>query len=180
MPGSEALLVIDVQEGMFTLEGFHVPGVADFLSRVSDLISSARSAGVPVVYMQHCGSADSPLERGTAGCEIHAAVSPQPGELVIEKTESDAFLGTVLQEELDSLGVTDLIVCGMQSEFCVDTTCRQAYGLGYRVTLVEDGHTTGDAASLTAEQIIRHHNETLARGFVTLSPGKDAFSRPSG
>ncbi len=173
MPGSEALLVIDVQEGMFTLEGFRVHGVADFLSCVSDLISSARSSGVPVVYMQHCGSADSPLERGTTGCRIHESIAPLPGELVIEKMESDSFLDTDLQEELDSLGVTDLIVCGMQSEFCVDTTCRRAHGLGYRVTLVEDGHTTGDSATLTAEQIIHHHNETLGRGFVTLSPGRD-------
>ncbi|MFV1989029.1 MAG: cysteine hydrolase family protein [Gemmatimonadota bacterium] len=176
--GKRALLVIDVQEGMFTLEGFRVHGAADFLSRVSDLILSARSAGVQVVYVQHCGPSGSALERGTEGCRIHASIAPLKGELVIQKLESDAFLGTTLHEELQARGVTDLIVCGMQSEFCVDTTCRRAHGLGYRVTLVEDAHTTGDTDTLTAEQIIAHHNETLARGFVTLSAGEDVFSPP--
>ena len=174
---STALLVIDVQAGVFTIEGFRVHEVAHFLSCVSGLVSSARSAGVPVVYVQHCGPAGSSLERGSAGWELHASIAPVKGELVIQKLESDAFLGTNLQKELEGLGVTDLIVCGMQSEFCVDTTCRRAHGLGYRVTLVEDGHTTGDTDTLSAQQIIAHHNDTLGRGFVTLSRGEDVFSR---
>ncbi len=176
---STALLVIDVQEGMFTLEGVRIHDVDDFLSCVSDLIASARAAGVPVVYVQHCGPPGSPLERGSAGCEIHASISPLHGELVVQKLESDAFLDTDLQKELEALGVTDLVVCGMQSEFCVDTTCRRAHGLGYRVTghTTVDEDTSSDESTLSAEQKVAHHNETLARGFVTLSPGKDVFLR---
>jgi nicotinamidase-related amidase len=57
---------------------------------------------------------------------------------------------------------------GAQTEVCVDTTCRRAFSLGFSVTLVSDGHSTWDNATLTADQIIRHTNDTLAGWFVHL------------
>jgi len=67
-----------------------------------------------------------------------------------------------LSELLASRGVTDLIVCGLQSEFCVDSTVRRAMALGYPVVLVADGHTTVDNGVLSAGQIAAHHNWTLS------------------
>jgi nicotinamidase-related amidase len=64
--------------------------------------------------------------------------------------------------------INRLIVMGAQTEVCVDTTCRRAFSLGFSVTLVSDGHSTWDNATLTAEQIIRHTNDTLAGWFVHL------------
>jgi nicotinamidase-related amidase len=55
-----------------------------------------------------------------------------------------------------------VIACGLQSEFCVDSTVRRALALGYPVTLVADGHSTLDSGGLTAAQITAHHNTTLA------------------
>jgi len=63
----------------------------------------------------------------------------------------------------------------MQSEYCVDTTCRSAHGLGYEVYLDEDAHTTGDAGSSCGEQIVDHHNETLGGAFVTLVRTAEVF-----
>jgi nicotinamidase-related amidase len=60
-----------------------------------------------------------------------------------------------------------LVVAGIQTEYCVDTTCRRAYSLGYDVTLVQDGHSTWDTPDLCAPQIIAHHNRTLGGWFVT-------------
>jgi len=54
-----------------------------------------------------------------------------------------------------------LIICGLQTDFCVDTTVRRAFTLGYHVTLVADAHSTLDNGVLTAAQIIAHHNATL-------------------
>jgi len=71
---------------------------------------------------------------------------------------------------------------GAQTEVCVDTTCRRAFSLGFEVTLVSDGHSTWDNATLSADQIIRHTNDTLAGWFVRLArvdePGKwvDSFA----
>ena len=170
-----ALLVIDVQEGSFTIPGATIDGPIEFLSRVSGLISSARRSGVPVVYSRFCGPSDTPMASGQPENRIHSAVAPLDGDVVVQKDDSDAFLRSDLQAVLDRLDVRTLIVCGMQSEFCVDATCRSAYGLGYNVVLVADAHATSDSPSLPAKQIVDHHNATLARAYVTLSHSVDVF-----
>jgi nicotinamidase-related amidase len=85
-----------------------------------------------------------------------------PGDPIVPKTATDSFHQTTLQALLQQLGVNQLVVCGLQSEFCVDTTVRRALGLGYPVTLVADGHSTMDNRLLKAPQISAHHTETLA------------------
>ena len=174
--GQLALMIIDVQEGMFNIPEAVVHEPEAFLSRVSGLVADGRSSGVPVIYIQHLGAPGHPLEPGTEGSRIHHAIAPIAGERVIQKRESDAFLGTSLQADLEELGVTGLVVCGMQTEYCVDTTCRRAHGLGYKVFLAQDAHTTVAAESLTAAQIIAHHNETLGSAYVTLCHAEEAFA----
>ena len=73
----------------------------------------------------------------------------------------DAFHNTDLQAILQAHGVNKLAICGLQSEFCVDTTTRRALALGYPVTLVSDAHSTINNSVLSAAQITAHHNETL-------------------
>ena len=63
---------------------------------------------------------------------------------------------------LAGLGVEHLIVCGYATEFCVDTTIRQAAALGYAITLAADAHTTHDKPHASGELIRRHHNATLS------------------
>ena len=176
MEGQPALVVIDVQEGMFSIPETPVHESEAFLSRVAELVAAGRVSGVPVIYIQHLGGPGHPLEPGTEGSRIHHAIAPMAGERVIQKRESDAFLGTSLQAELEELGVTNLVVCGMQTEYCVDTTCRRAQGLGYKVLLAQDAHSTMDAESLTAAQIIAHHNETLGSAYVTLCRAEEVFA----
>ncbi len=71
------------------------------------------------------------------------------------------------------MGIKKLIVGGIQTEYCVGTTSRRAYSLGYEVTLVEDGHSTWDNKHITAKQVIAHHNTTLDGWAVTLKPAKE-------
>lgn len=170
-----ALLVIDIQEGCFFIPGVSIHEPNEFLSCVSHLISRARSTGVQVIYTQQIGPPGHSFELGSEEGRIHSVVAPLDSELVIQKKESDAFLGTALHAKLQKLGITTLVVCGMLSEYCVDTTCRSAYGLGYDVHLVQDAHTTGSAGSLSAKQIIEHHNQTLGGTYVVLSSTADAL-----
>jgi nicotinamidase-related amidase len=89
---------------------------------------------------------------------------------VTVKRRCSAFHGTELEVELKAAGVSHLIICGMQTETCVDSAVRAAVERGYRVTLVADGHTTGDTAVLEARRIIEHHNRTLAGLFAEVTP----------
>lgn len=159
------LLVIDLQCGMF---GSPHDGDA-VLSRVAGLISRARARGVPVLHVRHDGGPGDLLERGARGWDIHPDVAPQDTEPVIDKENCSAFLGTDLHDRLRARSISRLIIAGMQTEYCIDATCRAAHGLGYGVALVADGHTTFDSEMLPAERIIAHHNLTLERGaFVDL------------
>ena len=85
-----------------------------------------------------------------------------PADLRIRKTTADSFLRTQLHATLQAHAITDLIICGMHTEFCVDTTTRRALALGYPVILVADAHTSEGNEYLTARQVIQHHNATLA------------------
>jgi nicotinamidase-related amidase len=115
----------------------------------------------------------APLHPSQAGWPIYAAIAPQAGEPIVDKTHSDSFWDTNLQAILNDLGVQKLIVAGMQTDYCVDTTCRRAASLGYEVTLVGDAHSTWDNGILSAEQIVNHHNQTLDGSFVTVQPASD-------
>ena len=156
MPNT-ALLVIDMQIGL--IQGAYEDEAT--VARIAALIKKARDVAVPVVYLQHNHSRYAPLMKGAETWHIHPTLAPEPGDCIVEKTASDGFLATTLQEDLQQLSIDHLIVTGMQTEYCVDTTCRRALSMGYAVTLVADGHTTGDA-SLPASKIIEHHNTLLA------------------
>ena len=153
-----ALLVIDMQIGL--VEGAHQESMV--LDRIAALVDRARHAKVPVIHVRHHHATYAPLKAGTSTWHFHPRVAPLEGERVIGKTASDSFHETPLLAELRRLGVTHLVVTGMQTEFCVDTTCRRALSLGFDVTLVSDGHTTIDA-EFPAELIIRYHNAVLPR-----------------
>lgn len=169
-----ALLVIDLQLGM--LDGLRIPPLRAgeaLLARVQTLLTKARQAGTPVIYVRHSARPGRPLDPSTPQWQIHPAVAPLPTETIVDKRTPDAFLDTTLLATLTASGTKRLIVVGAQTELCVDTTCRRAYALGFEVVLVADGHSTWDNDVLTAEQIIRHTNQTLAEWFVRTVPAAE-------
>jgi nicotinamidase-related amidase len=159
------LLIIDFQRGMF---GAPHDGEA-VLERAADLLNRARASGTSVFHVRHDGGQGDDLERGTPGWDIHPSVAPVAQEPVIDKDRCSAFHGTNLHEQLKAQGITRLVIAGMQTEYCIDTACRNANGLGYTIILASDAHTTFDMPELSAAQIISHHNRTLMLGgFVAL------------
>jgi nicotinamidase-related amidase len=95
------------------------------------------------------------------------------GDTIIKKQMPDAFYKTGLQQYLSAHGIKKLIIAGIQTELCVDTTYRQACNLEYEVTLVKDAHSTWDRDGLTASQMIAHHNALLSDWFVTGKEERD-------
>jgi len=163
-----ALLLVDGQNAFF--DGLHGPPVWEasaLLSRLGLLLGRARLAGVPVVFVQH-DEAGSEFDPGSPSWELHPELAPLPAETVVRKTTPDSFLETRLRAVLERLGARHLVVAGNQTEFCIDTTCRRARGLGFQVSLVGNGHGTWDGGGLTAAQIVAHHNRVLGIGFTSV------------
>lgn len=155
-----ALLIIDVQHALCHGEyaGFDADRVIANINLVSQRM---RAAGNLVVIVQH-ESPSGAFMRGADGWQLARGLATAASDVIVPKTATDSFHKTTLQSVLQERGITDLIVCGLQSEFCVDTTIRRALALGYPITLVADAHTTMDNSVLKAAQISAHHNETLA------------------
>lgn len=156
----KGLLIIDVQLGMFN-EADPVYQGEILLKKIRDLILRARSLDIPIFYIQHNARIGQPLEREKPGWVIHPDIAPCTHDVIIQKNTPDSFHKTNLHQELKTRSVNELIVTGIQSEVCVDTTCRRAFSLGYKVQLVSDAHSTWNSSDLTASQIIDHHNNLL-------------------
>src|SRR5579884_3470054 len=121
MAGDTALLVIDMQVGNVA-NAYQKDAI---VARLADLIAEARAAGTPVVFVQH--EDDWPTMRpGGPDWQFLPDLAPAEGELVIHKRASDAFYETPLREELAARGIRRLVVAGVQTELCVDATCRRA------------------------------------------------------
>jgi len=169
-----SLIIIDMQLGNF-LEPNPVYEGSKLLLKVESLIIKARSAQIPIMHIQHKGGSGDPDEYGTQGYEIHPSIKPVKGDVLVQKQTPDAFHGTNLKHELDIRGIKKLVITGLQTEYCVDTTCRRSYSLGYDVVLVKDAHSTWDSGDLSAQQIIDHHNNVLGGWFVTLKNEADIY-----
>jgi nicotinamidase-related amidase len=153
----QALMVIDVQLGLF--EGPKPHDGEAVVRRIADLLRRARSAEVPVLFVQHDGGPGDETDKNGPGFAFRAEVAPMPGESVTIKTRCNAFQETDLDLKLRANGINNIVVCGMQTEYCVDTTVRAAFERGYGITVVSDAHTTLDGNVLPAEKIIAqaHH-----------------------
>ncbi|MBC6973144.1 cysteine hydrolase [Bacillus sp. Xin] len=156
----KALLVIDVQEGMYTAGGPVFKG-QELLETLQELIQKCRLHEIPVIYVQHNGPQGHPLAKGKPEWNIHSAIAPKDGDIMIEKETPDSFYKTNLHKILQDNEIEHVIMSGMQTEYCVDTTTRSAFSEGYKVTLVRDAHSTFDSEQLSAEEIVKHHNAVL-------------------
>jgi nicotinamidase-related amidase len=172
MNNRTALLIIDVQVCNFE-ESSPVYRGSDLLLKIGALVAQARAVGLPIIYIQHCGPEGAIDQPFTPGWGIHPAIAPIEGDAVILKCHPDAFQDTSLQRELESREIKRLIITGIQTEYCIDTTCRRAYSLNYDVFLIKDAHSTWDTDLLPAPQIISHHNEVLAGWFAKLTEASE-------
>lgn len=164
----KALIVVDVQNGVYAWEGGEVFAGTRTVTTINELIGRCRAAGSPVVFVQH---EDDDLVPGSEPWGILSVLDYRTGDAVVPKRHGSAFHETSLDESLQTAGIDQVVVCGMQTELCVDSTCRHALTLGYEVELVSDAHTTFDSPVLSAAQIVEHHNRTL-RNYCDVLPAE--------
>ena len=128
-----ALILIDAQANMFAPDPVY-DGKA-VLARLKELAGRARAAGVPVIFIRNNGGPDDPDAPHSPGWAIHPALAPAAGEAIIDKHTPDAYYQTGLAGVLAERGIRRLVLAGMQTEYCIDTTTRHARSLGYEVVL---------------------------------------------
>jgi ureidoacrylate peracid hydrolase len=168
-----ALIVIDMQNayaspgGYVDLAGFDIAGAAGTIDRIAQVIETARTAGVQVVYLQNgwdpdyveAGGPGSPnfhksnalktmrarpelqgqlLARGGWDYALVDALAPQPGDISLHKTRYSAFFNSQLDQVLRARGIRNLVFVGIATNVCVESTLRDAFHLEYFSLLLED------------------------------------------
>ncbi|MFJ9692210.1 cysteine hydrolase family protein [Kitasatospora sp. NPDC101183] len=187
-----ALLVIDVQESFRQRENWAAVSEPRIVERVNELVEHARGRGDLVVWVLH-----SEPGTGTVFDPAHGFVrpidglAPAEGEPVVTKTSHNAFTTTNLQQLLTQHGVRGVVVSGIRTEQCCETTTRVASDLGYEVVFVTDATAThpiehrdapagrslaevlADPRTLSTDDIIARTEYALAGRFATVTTVKE-------
>lgn len=135
-PGrGDVLLIVDAQVGVLR----SVWEADRLVDRLQALVTKARAAGVPVVWVQH---ADAELVHGSADWQLAPPFVPQPADWVIHKSFNSSFAGTGLEGRLRQRGLQHIVLAGAATNWCIRATAYGAMDRGFDLTVVADGHST--------------------------------------
>lgn len=149
------LLVVDVQTALIEEHPYNEQNVIDNIKR---LITVARYNEKEVIYVRHDDGKGEELEYGTDGWQFYYEIKPNNNEKVFEKQYNSAFLKTGLKEYLDSKKIDTIILTGLQTEYCIDTTCKAAFEHGYKLIIPEETNTTFDNEYLDGQKLYNFYN----------------------
>ena len=146
-----------MQKGSFTSKTprFDTDGV---VKRMNELAELFRKSELPVIYVQHDGTGTGEFERNTSEWELLDSLNVAPTDILVDKYANDVFYHSELQSKLAGLNVTELFITGCATDFCVESTIQSALVKDYNITVVSDGHTTGERPHLSAEKVVEHYN----------------------
>lgn len=144
LPHNAALLIIDVQKGLDDPVWGHRNNPEAELN-IARLLQAWRQTGRPIFHIQHLSqNANSPLRPDLPGNDIKDIVYPQDSEPIIRKKVNSAFIGTDLEARLVQQDINTLVITGLTTNHCVETTTRMAGNLGFHTYLVADATATFD------------------------------------
>lgn len=106
---------------------------------------------------------------GSRGWEIYGSIAPETGEQVVDKRYNSAFKETYLQSYLTNHDIEHLIIVGMATNYCVDTTIKVAFEFGYDLSVIKNGTTSFDDRKIAAEQLIQHYENIWDRRFAQVA-----------
>ena len=163
---NEALIVIDVQEGFFSDPNHPVYNENKLINNINQLVDSFRKQGKPIIFVRHT---DEDLVKGTKPWEVYSKVHWKTEDIYVDKTTPDSFYKTDLLSVLKANNIDSIVIVGLQTDYCIDTTCKSAFGKGIQTILVSDGHSTYDNSFMKADNIIEYHNKIIGRWFAELN-----------
>ena len=169
MPNT-ALLIIDVQRGAF--DGVLHPPINEpdaLIDSATRLLNAAPSGGAPVVFVQHCEGSEELFTVDTPQWALQETLVPLAGKAVVHKRASSAFEDTDLAQVLADMKADSLVLCGLQSAFCVSNTAKSALTSGFKVIIAQDGHSPWPSGELSADAIKAQANAALAEASAELA-----------
>jgi len=152
------LLVIDVQKLIVTesLYKFDL-----FVSNIKKLICAARKNKIEVIYVRHDDGEGSELTKGTDEFEIYDEFKPFPKEKIFDKSVNSAFRDTGLLDYLKNKNEKEVIIVGLQSDYCIDATVKCGFEHGFKITVPTYANSTVDNDFMTSEQSYKYYNEYM-------------------
>lgn len=153
-PEKSALMVIDMQRYFAHSAGrAYLPATEAIIPKIGALVKNFRRLKLPVIFTRHGHKSKKDLgimgrfwgdfiKFGEKDWEIIDELCPKPKEVVIDKTRYDAFFKTSLDSILKKLGVKQLVITGVMTNLCCETTARSAFGMNYEVYFICDATAT--------------------------------------
>jgi nicotinamidase-related amidase len=149
------LVLIDCQR-TYTEGVMELVGVQAALDEVEALLDRARSAGIPIIHVQHSDGPGSLYDIEASSGAIVARVAPREGEPVVVKQYPNSFVQTDFDEQLKAVGAEHVVLAGFMTHMCVNSTARGAFNLGYAPTVVAAATATRTLPGVTGEPVPAH------------------------
>lgn len=155
------LLVIDAQK---EITNDRLYKFNEFVSTVKMLIKTAREYGVEVIFVRHDDGAGTPMTKGLDGFEIYEGFTPEVDEKIFDKQVNSPFRDTGLAEYLSEKNETEIIVTGLQTDYCIDAAVKCGFEHGYKIIVPQYANTTFDNKFMTAEKSYEYYNNFIWNG----------------
>ncbi len=155
------LLVIDTQR-LITNEKLY--GFDMFVSNVIKIVNEARKNNIEVIYVRHDDGKGSELTKGAEGFGIYEKFQPINEEKIFDKEVNSAFKGTGLLEYLIGKGEKNIIIIGLQTDYCIDATIKCGFEHGFHIIVPAYANTTVNNKFMSAEQSYHYYNEFIWNG----------------
>lgn len=168
------LLVIDIQKGITDSRLYNYDS---FIERVVKIVDTARENGVEIIYFQHDDGPGTGFSVGDKIFEIDDRITPAEGDKVYIKYVYSCFSNKEFAAYMDSLDDKELMIIGLQTNFCIDSTIRSAYDRGYRVIIPEGTNSTFDNNYMDRETTFKYYNQMMWPGwFAEIVSMEDALA----
>lgn len=155
------LLVIDTQKLIINDNLYKFD---TFVGNIKRLISEARVNDIEVIYVRHDDGQGAELTKGTEGFEIYDEFKPENREKIFDKNVNSAFKCTGLLEYLKEKDENEIVVTGLQTDYCIDATVKCGFEHGFHVLVPAYANTTVDNDFMLAEESYKYHNEFMWKG----------------
>ncbi len=158
----KALIIIDVQEGIVDFKPYNF---TETLANIQTLLAHARKNNFEVIWVQHEAD-DLALFQGNPKFEVYYELKPETNEKRVTKQHNSIFKDTDLDAYLKGKNIDTLILCGMQTEWCIDKSITVGFELGYHLIVPHQSHTTMDMDLMTAKDLYKYYHYFVFPAFA--------------